>query len=196
MSAEPKLTARSALGVLRNAPFRRYIIGSAISDTGTWMQVMAQGYVMSTLTTKAVWLGMANLAAGLPMLALTMIGGSAADRYDKRKILIITQVVQIALAIGIGLLVLTKQIAIWHILVFAAILGVSNSFEMPTLSALVPELVRREEIQSGIAIDRSVFHGSRVFGPAIGGILIDVLGRASAFFVNALSFVALIVALL
>src|SRR3982751_6621566 len=146
MSAEVKLSTRKALAVLRPGPFRRYIIGSAISDTGTWMQVMAQGYVMSTLTTKAVWLGMANLAAGLPMLALTMIGGSAADRYDKRKILLITQFVQIALAIGIGSLVLANQIEIWHILVFAAILGISNSFEMPTLSALVPGLVSREEI--------------------------------------------------
>src|SRR3954453_5947889 len=196
MSAEPKLTARSALGVLRNAPFRRYIIGSAISDTGTWMQVMAQGYVMSTLTTKAVWLGMAQLAAGLPMLLLTMIGGSAADKYDKRAILLITQFVQITLALSIGYLVWNRQIAIWHILTFAAILGVSNSFEMPTLSALVPELVKREQIPAGIAIDRSVFHGSRVFGPTVGGILIGLWGTASAFFANALSFVALIIALL
>src|SRR6476619_4425384 len=142
MSAEAKLTARSALRVLRNAPYRRYIIGSAISDTGTWMQVMAQGYVMSTLTTKALWLGMAQLAAGLPMLLLTMAGGSAADKYDKRAILLITQFVQIALAIAIGYLVWTGQIAIWQILMFAAILGVSNSFEMPALSALIPELVR------------------------------------------------------
>src|SRR3954469_20822885 len=148
MSAEAKLSPRNALRVLRNAPFRRYIIGGAISDTGTWMQVMAQGYVMSTLTTKAVWLGMANLAAGLPMLALTMIGGSAADRYDKRKILLITQFVQIALAIGMGYLVMSGRIAIWHIFVFAAILGVSNSFEMPTLSALVPELVEKNQFQS------------------------------------------------
>lgn len=196
MGAEVKLTARHALRVLRNAPFRRYIIGSAISDTGTWMQVMAQGYVMSTLTTKAVWLGMANFAAGLPMLALTMIGGSAADRYDKRKILLATQFVQIALAIAIGMLVMAGRIQIWHILGFAAVLGISNSFEMPTLSALVPELVSREEIQSGIAIDRSVFHGSRVFGPTIGGILISAWGTASAFFANAVSFVALIAALL
>jgi len=196
MSAETKLTARSALTVLRNAPYRRYIIGSAISDTGTWMQVMAQGYVMSTLTTKAVWLGMANLAAGLPMLALTMIGGAAADKYDKRKILLATQFVQIALAIGIGLLVWSGQIVIWHILAFAAVLGISNSFEMPTLSALVPELVKREQIPSGIAIDRSVFHGSRVVGPTIGGILISAWGAASAFFANAISFVALIIALL
>ena len=196
MSAETKLTARSALTVLRNAPYRRYIIGSAISDTGTWMQVMAQGYVMSTLTTKAVWLGMANLAAGLPMLALTMIGGAAADKYDKRKILLATQFVQIALAIGIGLLVWSGQIVIWHILAFAAVLGISNSFEMPTLSALVPELVKREQIPSGIAIDRSVFHGSRVVGPTIGGILISTWGAASAFFANALTFVALIIALI
>src|SRR5437773_4067734 len=196
MSAEAKLTARSALSVLRNAPFRRYIIGSAISDTGTWMQVMAQGYVMSTLTSKALWLGFANLAAGLPMLALTMVGGSAADKFDKRKILLITQYVQIALAISIGLLIWSGKIQMWHIFVFAAILGVSNSFEMPTLSALVPELVRRDEIQSAISIDRSVFHGSRVVGPAIGGYLISAWGMASAFFANAISFVALIIAIM
>lgn len=196
MSAEVKLTTRNALRVLRAGPFRRYIIGSAISDTGTWMQVMAQGYVMSTLTTKALWLGFANLAAGLPMLALTMIGGSAADRFDKRKILLITQYVQIALAIGMGLLVLSGKIAIWHIFIFAAILGVSNSFEMPTLSALIPELVKREEIQGAISIDRSVFHGSRVIGPTLGGVLIAAWGTASAFFANAVSFIALIIAIL
>jgi MFS family permease len=196
MSAEVKLSPASAWGVLRNRPFRRYIIGSAISDTGTWMQVMAQGYIMSLLTTKALMLGMANLAAGLPMLALTMVGGAAADKFDKRKILLITQFVQIGIACGIGWLVMTGQIHIWHILTFAAILGVSNSFEMPTLSALVPELVERHEIQSGISIDRSVFHGSRVFGPAVGGYLIQWLGKASAFFVNAISFVAFIIAIL
>src|SRR6266581_8864885 len=202
MSAEVKLTTRNALRVLRAGPFRRYIIGSAISDTGTWMQVMAQGYVMSTLTTKALWLGFANLAMGLPMLALTMIGGSAADRFDKRKILLITQYVQIALAIGMGILLFAGKIAperpeaIWYILIFAAILGVSNSFEMPTLSALIPELVKREEIQGAISLDRSVFHGSRMVGFSLSGILISVWGMASAFFANALSFIALIVAIL
>src|SRR5437763_4621781 len=196
MSAETKLTARSALSVLRNAPFRRYIIGSVISDTGTWMQVMAQGYVMSTLTSKALLLGMANLAAGLPMLLLTMAGGSAADRFDKRKILLLTQYVQIALAISIGLLIMSGKIHIWHILAFAVALGISNSFEMPTLNALVPELVTRDEIQSAIAVDRAVFHGSRVVGPSLAGIFISAWGAASAFFLNAVSFVALIVALL
>jgi len=196
MSAEVKLSPVHALGVLRNAPFRRYVIGSLISDTGSWMQVMAQGWVMATLTNKAIWLGMANLAAGLPMLLLTMVGGAAADKYDKRKILLITQFVQIAIACGIGFLVLKGKIEIWEILAFAAVLGISNSFEMPTQSALVPELVGRSEIQNGISIDRSVFHGSRVLGPTMGGYLINWLGTASAFFANALSFIALIIAIL
>ena len=191
-----KITPIHALRVLRNAPFRRYVIGSLISDTGSWMQVMAQGWVMATLTNKAIWLGMANLAAGLPMLLLTMVGGAAADRFDKRKILLITQVVQIGIACGIGFLVLKGQIEIWQILAFAVVLGISNSFEMPTQSALVPELVGRDQIQNGISIDRSVFHGSRILGPTIGGYLINWLGRASAFFANALSFVALIIAIL
>src|SRR5213596_591949 len=196
MSSEVKLSTRHALRVLRPGPFRRYIIGSAISDTGTWMQVMAQGYVMSTLTNKALLLGMANLAAGLPMLLLTMAGGSAADRFDKRKILLATQYVQIALAISIGLLIMSGKIQIWHILAFAVVLGISNSFEMPTLNALVPELVTRDEIQSAIAVDRAVFHGSRVVGPSLAGIFISGWGAASAFFFNALSFVELIIALL
>src|SRR5438876_7635422 len=171
MSGEIKLTTRHALRVLGPGPFRRYIIGSAISDTGTWMQVMAQGWVMATLTSSALMLGLVNLCAGLPMLLLTMVGGAAADRFDKRKILLITQYVQIALAVGIGLLVMSGKIEIWQIFVFAALLGISNSFEMPTLSALVPELVGREQIQNAISLDRSAFPGSRVFGPALGGFL-------------------------
>ena len=202
MSEEVKVSTRHALRVLRPGPFRRYIIGSSISDTGTWMQVMAQGYVMSTLTNKAIMLGMANLAAGLPMLLLTMAGGSAADRFDKRKILLATQYVQIALAISMGLLIMSGNIDKSHaersiavILAFAVVLGISNSFEMPTLNAFVPELVTRDEIQSAIAVDRAAFHGSRVVGPSLAGIFIGAWGAASAFFCNAFSFVALIIAL-
>jgi len=196
MSAEVKLTTGKALRVLRNGPFRRYIIGSAISDTGTWMQVMAQAWVMTTLTSSALMLGLVNLCSGLPMLALTMVGGSAADRFDKRKILLITQFVQIVIAISIGLLIWSEQIAIWQVFIFAAFLGVSNSFEMPTLSALVPELVGREQIQPAISLDRTVFHGSRMIGFSLAGVAIKAWGMASAFFANAISFVALIIAIL
>src|SRR3954469_12960153 len=104
MSAEQKPMWRKTLALLRPGPFRRYIIGSFISDTGTWMQMMAQGWVMSTLTDRAILLGLVNFAAGLPTLALTPSGGSAADRHDKRKILIATQVLQIILAIALGVM--------------------------------------------------------------------------------------------
>ena len=196
MAPEAKLTIGGALGVLRNRPFRRYIIGSAISDTGTWMQVMAQAWVMTTLTSSAFKLGLVQLCSGLPMLALTMVGGAAADRLDKRKILLVTQYVQICTAVSIGLLIWSGQIAIWQVFVFAAIQGVSNSFEMPTLSALVPELVGREKIQPAISLDRTVFHGSRMLGFSLAGVAIKIWGMASAFFANAVSFIALIIAIL
>src|SRR5439155_368251 len=188
-------TRRGMLALLRPGPFRRYIIGSAISDTGTWMQVMAQGWVMSALTSKALLLGMVNFAAGIPTLALTMIGGSAADRYDKRRILIWTQIVQTVLAITLGTLVASGRIHVWHVVLLAGCLGICIAFEMPAISALVPELVRRDQIAAAIAMDRSVFHGSRLVGPSLAGLFVGWFGAASAFFANATSFFALIIAL-
>ncbi len=196
MSAPAVPFRHKAWELLRRGPFKRYIIGSAISDTGTWMQVMAQGWVLSTLTDKALVLGMVNLAAGLPTLALTMIGGSAADRFDKRIILIFAQLVQIVLAFTLGLLVLYGYVQIWHIIVLAALLGIVIAFEMPALSALVPELVRKDQIASAVALDRSVFHGSRLLGPSLAGILVAWWGAASAFFANAATFIALIISML
>jgi MFS family permease len=151
---------------------------------------------MSTLTNKAIMLGLVNLTAGLPTLALTMVGGSAADRFDKRKILIATQVVQITSALVLGWLVMTNRIHVWHIILLAALLGVSIAFEMPAISALVPELVKRDEIATAIALDRSVFHGSRLVGPSLAGLFVSWWGAASAFFANAFSFLALIAALI
>ena len=130
------------------------------------------------------------------MLALMMYGGTVADRFDKRKILVLTQVVQMVLAVAVGVLVMTHHIQIWHILAAAFLLGISASFEMPADSALVPELVDKENIANAIAVDRSIFHGTRLVGPALAGQLIDLLGAASAFFANAVSFLALIASLL
>src|SRR5213595_779434 len=191
-----KLFGSKTLGLLRAGPFRRYIIGSLISDSGTWMQMMAQGWVMSTLTNRAILLGLISFAAGLPTILLTPFGGSAADRLDKRKILIATQIAQIAFALGLGWLVLTNRIQIWHVIIFAGLLGISIAFEMPAISALVPELVKRDEIAAAVALDRSVFHGSRLIGPSLAGFFVAWWGAAAAFFANALSFVALIVALI
>lgn len=170
--------------------------GECVSSTGTWMQMMAQGLVMTTLTHSAFMLGMVNLASGLPQTALTMLGGSLADRHDKRLILAAAQVVQIGLAALMGWLILTRQLQIWHVLAIAAVLGVVAAFEVPAASALVPELVEPEEIADAIAVDRSSFHATRMIGPAGAGVLIGAFGPASAFFANAASFVPLIISLL
>src|SRR6185436_15651708 len=164
--------------LLRAGPFRRYMAGESISMTGTWMQAMAQSWVMTTLTDSAVMLGMVNFAAGLPMIALSMIGGSFADRYDKRNILLLTQIVQIFLATLVGWLVATGRIQVWQIIAVAVLLGVATSFEMPAAAALVPELVGKQEIATAIAIDRSVFHGTRLVGPALAGYVIGIWGPA------------------
>lgn len=187
---------RNLRAALRHGPFARYMAGEAVSMTGTWMQVMAQSWVMTSLTTSAVMLGLVNFAAGLPMLALSMYGGVIADRYDRRKILLATQIVQIGLALLLGWLVATHRIQVWHVIAVAAVLGLSNSFEMPAVSALVPELVPKEQVANAIAIDRAVFHGTRLIGPALAGYVIGRWGEASAFYLNALSFLALILALI
>ncbi len=185
-----------ALELLRAGPFRRYIVGSLISDSGTWMQVMAQAWVMSTLTNRAIYLGLVNFCAGLPTLLLTMYGGAVADRFDKRKILVATQIWQIGLAMILGWLVLTGRVQIWHIMAMATLLGICIAFEMPAISAFVPELVKQEQIAAAIAMDRSVFHGARLIGPSLAGWLITKWGAAYAFFANATSFIALMVAII
>ena len=196
MDDKEKWIGYKSLALLRQGPFRRYIIGSLISDSGTWMQMMAQSWVMSALTNKAILLGLVNFAAGLPALALAPMAGSLADRFDKRKILVATQIVQIIFAVSLGLLIFMGRVQIWHIILFALLLGIAFSYEMPAISALVPELVKRDEIAPAIALDRSVFHGSRLIGPSLAGVFVAWWGAASAFFINALSFVALIVALI
>lgn len=190
----PSPFSRHAWQLLRRGPFGRYALGETVSMTGTWMQAMAQSWVMTSLTTQAFWLGMVNFTGSFPMLALTMIGGSFADRHDKRKILICTQIVQIVLAAAVGWLVMTHRVHIWHILVAAFLLGISASFEMPASAAFVPELVDKENIATAIGIDRSIFHGTRLLGPALAGYVIGIWGTAAAFYGNALSFLALIAA--
>src|SRR5213079_1235487 len=196
MAEQEKWVGSKSLALLRQGPFRRYIIGSLISDSGTWMQMMAQGWVMSGLTDKALMLGLVNFAAGLPALILAPVAGSLADRLDKRKILVATQIAQIIFAVALGSLILSGRIQIWHIIFFALLLGIAFSYEMPAISALVPELVKRDEIGAAVALDRSVFHGSRLIGPSLAGFFVAWWGAAAAFFANALSFVALIVALI
>lgn len=195
MTTEKPAGFRKAVSVLRPGPFRRYMIGEGISVAGTWMQNMAQGWVMAQLTHSAFMLGLVNFASGVPMLLLTMTGGVFADRHDKRAILIVAQLVQIATALAMGWLLLTGKVAMWHVMAIAVVLGVVQAFEMPAVSALVPELVEKDEIGDAIAMDRTVFHATRLVGPAVAGWVIGAFGAAIAYFVNAASFLALITSL-
>ena len=175
--------------------FVRYMIGEGISMTGTWMQAMAAGWVMASLTTSAKMIGLVNLLGGLPMIALSMVGGLCADKFDKRHILQACQVAQIAISVTLGFLIGSHAIQMWHIFAAAVLLGVSNSFEMPAAAALVPELVAKEHVARAVAVDRAVVHGTRLIGPALAGYLVGLLGESSAYYLNALTFVALMVAL-
>jgi MFS family permease len=181
--------------VLKYGPFARYMTGEVISMMGTWMQMMAQAWVVTGLTSSNFTLGMLNFASGIPMLIFASWGGVMADRLDKRHILLVTQVIQIVLAVALGCLVLTHTITVWYILAAGVCLGISTAFEMPAASALIPELVGRERLRAAISVDRSLFHATRTAGPALGGWLMHALGTASAFFANATSFLAMIVAL-
>src|SRR6516165_6037140 len=196
MSEQEKWVGAKSLALLRQGPFRPSMIRSLIADSDRWMRRIARRPVMISLTTKAGLLGLVNFAAGLPALILAPIAGSLADRLDKRKILVATQIAQIIFAVALGFLVMSGQIRVWHIVFFALLLGIAFAYEMPAISALVPDLVKQDEIAAAVALDRSVFHGSRLIGPSLAGLFVGWWGAASAFFTNALSFVALIAALI
>jgi len=179
-----------------NGPFVRYLIGEGISITGSWMAAMAQGWVMAGLTSSATMLALVNLVSGIPMIALSTVGGLFADKFDKRMILQICQVVQIILSLYVGYLISTERLEMWHIFVTTFLGGLSAAFEMPAASALVPELVGRAHVARAIAVDRAVFHGTRLIGPALAGYLVGRYGPASTFYINATTFLALMIALL
>src|SRR5213595_3463777 len=181
MDEKEKGIGGKALALLGQGPFRRYIIGSLISDSGTWMQMMAQSWVLSGLTNKAILLGLVNFAAGLPALALAPIAGSLADRWDKRKILIATQIVQIIFAIALGFLVMSGRIQIWHIIFFALLLGIAFSYEMPAISALVQDWLKRNEFVPAFAFVLSFFQGSLRIGPSLAVFLSDGGARLRHF---------------
>lgn len=185
-----------------NGPFTRYMIGEGISMTGTWMQGMALGWVMTQAVVgdglekyEGLLQAAPHLASGLVMLLLFRLGGAYADRHDKRFILQVCQLAQIGFALAIGQLIAHGALHTWHLIVAAALLGISSSFEMPAAAAIVPELVAKEHVAKAISVDRAVFHATRLVGPAAAGYLVGHFGAQWAFYLNAASFVALMAAL-
>ena len=188
--------AQNALGVLRYRPFRLYWAGQAVSLTGTWMQVMAQGWVITSLSADAWTLGAFNLAGSIPMLLLGVRGGELADRLDKKTILLWSQAAMMALAFAFAGLLYSGALQLWHVFAFGLVVSVVEAFEFPAYQGMAPELVDPPDIPQAVAMMQTIFQAGRLVGPALAGFLIARWGEASAFVANGLSFLAVIVSLL
>ena len=181
---------------LRNRNFRVYFIGQLASTSGTWMQITAQGWLVYHLTQSAAWLGIVACAAGLPILLLSPIAGVIVERNSRRQTMLITQTIQMILAFILAVLVLTSTVQIWHIVVLAVLLGVSNAFDGTVRFAITADLVEREHLRSAIALSAILFNVSRVLGPATAGLALVTLGAGWCFFLNGLSFVPVLISLM
>ena len=187
---------RKMLGALRNREFALFWSGQAVSQTGTWMQQFAQGWVVTNLASSAFALASVNLAASIPILLLTPFGGVAADRMDRRRILLVTQSVLAMLAVALGMLIHAGHLHLWHIWLIAGLLGVATAYDLPAYQSFFPHLVEREDLPQAIALNQATFHGSRIIGPAIASWFVAAWGMAAAFFANGASFLAVIGSLL
>jgi len=180
---------------LRHRNFRLYWFGQMISLIGTWMQSMAQGWLVLRLTNSPFLLGVVGAFAGLPVFFFSLPAGVLADRVKKRKLLILTQIGAMILAFILAFLTFTGLVRVWHVMILALCLGMVNAFDMPTRQSFVKEMVGKEDLLNAIALNSSMFNAARILGPAIAGILISLVGEAGCFFINGLSYLAVIASL-
>jgi MFS family permease len=191
-----KRLGKETFSSLRNRNYRLYFIGQIISVSGTWMQRFAQAWLILGLTNNSgVALGVEAGLQFLPMLLFGAWGGVIADRFDKRRLLYATQAASAVLAFGLGSLVAFGTPTVALVYMFSVLLGFVNVFDNPARQTFVMEMVGREELPNAVALNSVVINSSRVVGPAVGGIVVATIGLAPCFFLNAASFVAVIVAL-
>lgn len=200
-STPPILKEQQAKGLLRaflalrHRNFRLFWSGQLISLMGTWMQSIGQSWLVLELTHSAWLLGVVGALQFLPVMLLSLFGGVLADRLPKRKVLLFTQSFAMAQAFVMWILVASGQIQLWHVLVLAALLGLTNSLDMPTRQAFVVEMVGREDLPNAIALNSSLFNMARIVGPGIGGLIIAWQGVGLLFLLNAVSFIAVLIGL-
>ena len=180
---------------LQYRDFRLFWFGQIISLSGTWMQSVAQGWLVYSLTKSPFYLGLVAASGSLPILLFTLAGGIAADRFRKRNLLLLTQALSILPALLLGILTNFNMITVWQVALLAAVLGTVNAFDIPARQSFLIELVGRDSLTSAIALNSAAFHGARMIGPVVAGITIASLGLPACFYLNALSFVAVIIAL-
>jgi MFS family permease len=175
--------------------YRLYFIGQAISLSGTWMQTIAQAWLVLQITGSGTALGLVTALQFLPILLFAPWGGVLADRFPKRAILYVTQVVSGVLALVLGLLVWAGLVQLWMVAVLATCLGLANAADNPARQSFVPEMVGEAQLQNAVSLNSVLVNVARVIGPTLAGVLIGTVGLASCFFVNAGSYVAVLIGL-
>jgi MFS family permease len=181
---------------LRHRNFQLFFSGQLISLIGTWMQSVAQSWLVYRMTGSALLLGSVGFASQVPVFLFSPLGGIAADRFNRRYVVITTQVASMLLAFVLAALTLLGKIQVWHVFVLASLLGVVNAFDIPGRQSFLVDMVGKDDLMNAIALNSSMFNGARVIGPAVAGILVARIGEGWCFFANAVSYIAVIVGLL
>src|SRR5271154_2572869 len=181
---------------LRHRNFQLFFSGQLISLIGTWMQTVAQSWLVYKLTGSGLLLGAVGFASQIPVFLIAPIGGITADRANRQRIVIATQTVSMLLAFVLAALTLSGKIQVWHVFVLASFLGVVNAFDIPGRQSFLVDMVGKDDLMNAIALNSSMFNGARVIGPAIAGILVAKIGEGWCFFANAVSYIAVIIGLL
>ena len=180
---------------LKYKDFRYYWIGTCISLIGTWMQNIAQPWLAYSLTNSPFLLSLIGVLQFTPVLLFSLFAGVIVDRFSKKQILIITQSLSLIISLILAILIWTGEIQYWHILVMATLLGVVNTFDMPTRQSMVIELVGKKDLMNAIALNSMAMNLARIIGPTIAGIVMGYIGVGSCFFINSISFAAVVISL-
>lgn len=176
--------------------FRLMWLGACTSSIGTWMQKLAQSWLVYDLTKSPYFLGLDAFLGEIPIFLFSILGGVFADRKDRRKILVVSQVIQMVCAVCLAILFATGWVQVWHILCLSFVTGTAQAFGGPAYQALIPTLVRKEDLQNAIAMNSIQFNVARIIGPTLGGVALATLGAVWCFGLNAVSFLAVIFTLL
>jgi len=180
---------------LRHRNYQLFFVGQGLSLIGTWMTAVAQSWLVLQITGNPFDLGLLAVAQFTPVLILGLFGGLIADSLPKRPTMYVTQIVAMGISFLLFILAATHTVQLWHVFVLAVVMGIRNSFDMPTRQAFAVEMGSREDIGNAVALNSALFNGARVVGPAIAGLAIGAFGVASAFLIDAISFLAVLVAL-
>ena len=181
---------------LRERNFRLYWLGQAISNTGNWMQIVALSWFVLQLTNNPITIGLLGLVQSLPIFALSLLGGMLADRFSRLQLLIVTQSSAMLLALTLALLAAIANPPIWSLLLVAALAASVTAIDNPARQAFLSDLVRKEALLNAIALNASVYNGAAVIGPTLAGLFLLRIGASGCFALNALSFLAVVCALL